>query len=91
MTRRFSSLILLGALLALTACGGIKTSNNRVISSHHDAARYLIMMAGELTEYWRNYMRSSTNASSTSSTAKSCWGTPSSSRSMLIVLTRYFE
>ena len=52
---------------------------------------YLIMMAVELTEYWRNYMRSSTNASSTSSTAKSCWGTPSSSRSMLIVLTRYFE
>ncbi|HBX37457.1 MAG TPA: hypothetical protein DEG76_09285 [Pseudohongiella sp.] len=47
MTRRFSSLILLGALLALTACGGIKTSNNRVISSHHDAARYLIMMAGD--------------------------------------------
>ena len=35
--------------------------------------------------------QSSTNASSSSSTAKSCWGTPSSSRSMLIVLTRYFE
>lgn len=34
------------ALLSLTACGGVKTSNNRVIASHHDAARYLITMAG---------------------------------------------
>ena len=47
---------------------------------------YMIMMAVELTEYCRNYIVCSTNASSSSSTAKSCWGTPSSSRSILIVL-----
>jgi len=48
MSRSFSLLIVCAALV-LSSCsmGKIKTSNNRMISSHHDAARYLIRMAGE--------------------------------------------
>lgn len=45
---RTGTLVLLCLALTVSACssGKIKTSNNRVIASHHDAARYLIQMAG---------------------------------------------
>ncbi|GFZ81829.1 hypothetical protein GCM10011403_26600 [Pseudohongiella nitratireducens] len=47
LSLRLKPTCLLLAVIALTACGGVKTSNNRVIASHHDAARYLITMAGQ--------------------------------------------
>jgi TolB-like protein len=40
-------LILLAALIAACSSNGIPDPNNRMIAAHHNAAKYLIRMAGE--------------------------------------------
>lgn len=47
MKKHLSITALLLLALVLSACNsGVKTSNNRLIAPHHNAAKYLIQMAG---------------------------------------------